>query len=339
MILILVSITATADVQGSISVNYVLCIFTYPASVKNICCCAGSVSTIVEYTGLAAENVLTLISETVSVEIVSIVSNNLLTCEVLTSNEIHNCITNYIFTLVDVARQVCTILIERIHLTIPPVRTSDLYTIDVVCSVVGIPTVSNYNTVNICLAVCINAIEEFAAYAGENAIDKFVCMSLCNSDCTPINNGVANCAVCSTCITIRHTCCFTISHCCYCVLMPAFASSLLSVNPLLSACYRLSGVVCEEELSVNKESLHTEGILGLVNEGYNTLLKSELNALCPNSTVVYQPCGSCELVTLVGCMLCCPCTNRERDERCLTCCCHITSLLDDDCSDVVILLD
>ena len=237
-----------------------------------------------------------------------------------------------------IIRLINAIFIESAHLSVDQILTGYKFSVNHIIHLIE-PTVCHNDSIYINFAIGIYTTKQFVTSTPQYSSHRFIAMTSCRNNRTPINYRITNLTEGSARVTIGSTSCLTISHSRYSVLMPAFASSSLGVEPCLSAFHRLSGVVCEEQLCVNKKCLHAEGVLGLVNESYNTLLKSEFNALCPYSTVTYQPSGSCEFVTLISCVLSCPCTNRECKESRLTCRNYITSLLDDDCSDIVILLD
>ena len=123
------------------------------------------------------------------------------------------------------------------------------------------------------------------------------------------------------------------------MLMPANLGCSVLIEPSLRAGNFTSGVVGEENLGIDQKILHTEGIHGLVNEGHDTLLQSQLDALLPDTTVVDQPSGVHMLVALVGGRSGDPSTNGEGSEDIVIGSGNVAGALNDDGGDVVIGLN
>ena len=231
--------------------------------------------------------------------------------------EIHYGIVDFVETCKFIIREIDTILIEGKHCAINKVRTFKFNAVYVVGSVVCVPTVCGNNAIKIFLAICEDTIEQFSAvFAGEFAIgiDSPI-MAQCGNLCSPINNRIANCAVCAACVTTLGAGSGNICYCGNSMLVPADLCCCLCINPILSACNVFTSIVGKEDFCIYNKIFHAKsaqsGGFIILHIGNNATLESKLNSFLPNNTSADKSCRSLIFIAIILSDCRFPCTDRE----------------------------
>ena len=121
--------------------------------------------------------------------------------------------------------------------------------------------------------------------------------------------------------------------------METYACCLLSVDPCLSTLNALSCIVCEEDLCIYEEIIHSKCINGIVCICNNTLLKSKLDALSPDDTSLNESCRSLVLISGILSNVRLPSTYGNGSDNRIALRSYCSCTCDSDISDVIVLLN
>ena len=148
-------------------------------------------------------DILAVPSHSVIVEVVILTLDLVVTGLVLVGDEVHDSIANFVEALVLVGGQVDAVVIEGVHNTVHEVRAGELHAILVVGGIVSSPAVSHSNTINVGLAVGVNAIKDLATVdAGQLAVNHLVGVAGSRNHGAPVHYGTTNVTISSIGVTV-----------------------------------------------------------------------------------------------------------------------------------------
>ena len=182
-----------AENHATIGINDIGNSCAFPTCIQNVCSGARNILTVFKQASFAVNGVDTVFRDTVNEIISRIFYINIALFIIAVRVEIHRDAIAGNEAVVNDVRLINTVFIKGVNNLIDNVCAGKLYTVYIVRGMICIPTVCNNNTVNISLAVGINAIEQFSAiYASKFAISiNFILM-------TKRRNGSAPVKYCTT---------------------------------------------------------------------------------------------------------------------------------------------
>ena len=261
--------TLTVNDQSTVSSYNVFDIVAFITCVYDRCILSrNKLAVFAERNGIAANNLFTGNGKTLFVEIVHGGINCDLSGYFHTGSEVH--IRSSVFVVIEAVklRLVFTyaVIAEIVVITANLLKSGQFHTVLIIGF--AVPTVSNHNTVNVGLAVGINAAEEVAASTLENALGNSMGVSGSGNSGAPFYNGVTSVTEGSAGITVFGAGCSLVCN--------RMSGMYVTAVPCIVICLAFYGfghisIICPH-FCVAEYAFAAEGINCIVYSGENALI-------------------------------------------------------------------